>query len=147
VDTFKEKRNERRSRSWCEMIKSTKQSSCPTGEIVAYHKVKRIFLNLKDMEKEERRPRTTSDMRIYWSGYRVNHRLENWVDAAQLTFPVILNNNILTFRLLKNNSDQAAVRLEASSDQNTEDLLIKSVQSSTRALIDSFRDKSKLLIN
>jgi hypothetical protein len=28
-------------------------SSPPTGEIVAYHKVKRIFLNLKDMENED----------------------------------------------------------------------------------------------
>ena len=34
-------------------MESTKQSSHPTGEIVAYHKVKRIFLNLKDMEKED----------------------------------------------------------------------------------------------
>ncbi len=33
------------------MIESTKTSS-PTGEMVAYHKVKRIFLNLMDMEKE-----------------------------------------------------------------------------------------------
>jgi hypothetical protein len=31
-----------------ETIKST-----PISEIVAYHKVKRIFLNLKDMEKED----------------------------------------------------------------------------------------------
>ena len=35
------------------MIESTKSSSHPTSEIVAYHKVKRIFLNLKDMEKED----------------------------------------------------------------------------------------------
>ena len=54
MDAIKEKRNERRrSRSWCEMIESTKRSSGPAGEIVAYHKVKRIFLNLKDMEKED----------------------------------------------------------------------------------------------
>ena len=33
-------------------MESTKRSSRPTGEIVAYHKVKRIFLNLTDMEKE-----------------------------------------------------------------------------------------------
>ena len=35
------------------MSESIKQSPCPTGEIVAYHRVKRIFLNLKDMEKED----------------------------------------------------------------------------------------------
>ena len=53
VDAIKEKRNERRrSRSRCEMIESTKRSSCQTGEIVAYHKGKRIFLSLTDMEKE-----------------------------------------------------------------------------------------------
>ena len=53
MDAIKEKRNERRrSRSWCEMIESTKRSSHPTSEIVAYHKGKRIFLSLTDMEKE-----------------------------------------------------------------------------------------------
>jgi hypothetical protein len=37
VDAIKEKRNERRrSRSWCDMIESTKPSSHPTSEIVAY---------------------------------------------------------------------------------------------------------------
>ena len=35
------------------MKESTKPSSHPTSEIVAYHKVKRIFLNLMDMEKED----------------------------------------------------------------------------------------------
>ena len=35
------------------MIKSTNSSSHPTSEIVAYHKVKRKFLNLVDMEKED----------------------------------------------------------------------------------------------
>ena len=35
------------------MIESTKQSSHQTSEIVAYHKVKRIFLSLTDMEKED----------------------------------------------------------------------------------------------
>jgi hypothetical protein len=35
------------------MIGLTKPSSHPTSEIVAYHKVKRIFLNLTDMEKED----------------------------------------------------------------------------------------------
>ena len=44
------------------MIQSTKQSSHQTSEIVAYHKVKRKFLSLKDMEKED--PEQTSDMRI-----------------------------------------------------------------------------------
>jgi hypothetical protein len=34
------------------MIEPTKSSSHQT-EIVAYHRMKRIFLNLKDMEKEE----------------------------------------------------------------------------------------------
>ena len=34
-------------------MESTKQSSHPTSEIVAYHKVKRKFLNLMDMEKED----------------------------------------------------------------------------------------------
>ena len=41
------------SRSWYEMMESTKPSSNPTSEIVAYHKVKRKFLNLVDMEKED----------------------------------------------------------------------------------------------
>jgi hypothetical protein len=55
VDAIKEKRNERRtSRSWCEMTESTKHSShSSTSEIVAYHKVKRKFLNLTDIEKED----------------------------------------------------------------------------------------------
>ena len=54
VDAIEEKRNERcASRSGCEMIQSTKSSSHSTSEIVAYHKVKRKFLNLVDMEKED----------------------------------------------------------------------------------------------
>ena len=54
VDGIKEKQNERRaSRSWCEMMESTKPSSYSTTEIVAYHKVKRIFLNLVEIEKED----------------------------------------------------------------------------------------------
>lgn len=48
------RRNERRrSRSWCEMIDSTNSTSHPTSEIFAYHKRKRVFLNLTDMEKED----------------------------------------------------------------------------------------------
>ena len=35
------------------MIESPIPSSDSTNEIVAYHKVKRIFLNLTDMEKED----------------------------------------------------------------------------------------------
>jgi hypothetical protein len=35
------------------MMQSNKPSSRTTSEIVAYHKVKRIFLNLVDMEKED----------------------------------------------------------------------------------------------
>ena len=35
------------------MMESTKSSSHPTSEIVAYHKTKRIFLNLMDMAKED----------------------------------------------------------------------------------------------
>ena len=54
VDAVKEKRNERHtSRSWHKMIKSTESSSHSTNEIVAYHKIKRKFLNLVDMEKED----------------------------------------------------------------------------------------------
>ena len=34
------------------MINSTKLNPHPTSEIVAYHKGKRIFLTLTDMEKE-----------------------------------------------------------------------------------------------
>jgi hypothetical protein len=34
------------------MMNSTKLNPHPTSEIVAYHRVKRIFLNLMDMEKE-----------------------------------------------------------------------------------------------
>ena len=54
VDGIEEKQNERcASRGWCEMIQSTKQSSHQTSEIVAYHKVKRKFLSLTDIEKED----------------------------------------------------------------------------------------------
>ena len=35
------------------MNQSTRESSHKTSEIVAYHKVKRKFLSLKDMEKED----------------------------------------------------------------------------------------------
>jgi hypothetical protein len=35
------------------MIQSRKQSSHQTSEIVAYHKVKRKFLSLTDIEKED----------------------------------------------------------------------------------------------
>jgi hypothetical protein len=35
------------------MMESLTSGSNSTGEIVAYHKVKRIFLSLKDMEKED----------------------------------------------------------------------------------------------
>jgi hypothetical protein len=35
------------------MLESTKPSSHSKSEIVAYHKVKRIVLNLVDMEKED----------------------------------------------------------------------------------------------
>ena len=35
------------------MMNSTKLDPHPTCELVAYHKVKRIFLNLVDMEKED----------------------------------------------------------------------------------------------
>ena len=41
-----------RNRTWCEMMKSIKLSSDQTSEIVLYHKVKRIFLNLMDIEKK-----------------------------------------------------------------------------------------------
>ena len=54
VDGIKEKQNERcASRSWYEMKDSTKPSSHQTTELVAYHKVKRIFLNLVDIDKED----------------------------------------------------------------------------------------------
>ena len=39
--------------SWCEMMESIIPSSHSTCEIVAYHKVKRRFMNLADMEKED----------------------------------------------------------------------------------------------
>ena len=53
VDGTKEKQNERcASRSWWKMINPTKLNPHPTSEIVAYHKGKRIFLSLTDMEKE-----------------------------------------------------------------------------------------------
>ena len=34
-------------------MKELNKNSHPTTEIVAYHKIKRIFLNLTDMEKED----------------------------------------------------------------------------------------------
>ena len=45
--------NDVQGRGWCKMIQSTKQSSHQTSEIVAYHKVKRKFLSLTDIEKED----------------------------------------------------------------------------------------------
>lgn len=52
VDANKEKCNERHtSRSRCEITES--QGLHPAREIVTYHKVKRRFLNLKDMVKED----------------------------------------------------------------------------------------------
>jgi hypothetical protein len=54
VDGIKEKHNVRcQGRSWYEMIEMAKTNLDSTSEIVAYHKVKRIFLNLIDMEKED----------------------------------------------------------------------------------------------
>ena len=54
VDAITAKQNERRtSRSECEMIESTKLSSHQAGELVAYHRLKRKFLSLKDIEKED----------------------------------------------------------------------------------------------
>ena len=47
----KEEQNERCTVSCCEMIDSTNSSSHLISEIVAYHKGKRIFLSLTDMEK------------------------------------------------------------------------------------------------
>jgi len=35
------------------MITSAKTNADSTSEIVAYHKLKRVFLNLMDMEKED----------------------------------------------------------------------------------------------
>jgi hypothetical protein len=54
VDGIKEKQNERCTNGggW-NMNQTTRQSSHQTSEIVAYHKVKRKFLSLKDMEKED----------------------------------------------------------------------------------------------
>ena len=54
VDAITSKQNERcTSRSEWEMTESTKSNRHSTSEIVAYHKVKRIFLSLKDMEHED----------------------------------------------------------------------------------------------
>ena len=54
MDRSEEKQNERcTSRGWCKIIQPTKQTSHNTSEIVAYHKVKRKFLSLRDMEKED----------------------------------------------------------------------------------------------
>lgn len=53
VDGIKEKLNMRyQGRSWYDMIESVKTNSDSTSEIVAYHKIKRKFPNLLDMEKE-----------------------------------------------------------------------------------------------
>jgi hypothetical protein len=53
VNVFKEKWNERcASRSGCEMMES--QVSHQTTELVAFHKRKRKFLNLKDLATEDR---------------------------------------------------------------------------------------------
>ena len=54
VDGIEKKQDERcASRSGCEMIQSTKSSSQSASEIVSFHKVKRKFLDLVDMEKED----------------------------------------------------------------------------------------------
>jgi hypothetical protein len=39
------------------MIESAKNNSDSTSEIATYHKVKRVFLNLMNMEKERPRPK------------------------------------------------------------------------------------------
>ena len=52
VDGVKEEQNERCAGSSCEMIDSTNSSSHLISEIVAYHKGKRIFPSLTDMERE-----------------------------------------------------------------------------------------------
>jgi hypothetical protein len=52
VDGTKKEQNKRRkSRDQCEMIESEGQH--PASEIVAYHSVRRRFLNLKDIGKED----------------------------------------------------------------------------------------------
>ena len=54
VDAVKEKYNERRkSRNWWVMMESTNSCSHQTCELVAFHKVKCIFINLKDLETED----------------------------------------------------------------------------------------------
>ena len=54
VDRNKKKQNERRtSRSGCQMNYSNKLNSHQSTELVAYHKVKHIFLNLADIDKED----------------------------------------------------------------------------------------------
>ncbi len=52
VDGIEKEQNERcASRSGCEMMES--QGSHQTTELVAYHRGKRIFLSLADMEHED----------------------------------------------------------------------------------------------
>ena len=52
VDDDEKGQNERRA-SRRDMTESTKSRSHQKAELVAYHKVKRKFLNLVDMEKED----------------------------------------------------------------------------------------------
>ena len=54
VDGIEEKQNERcAGGGWNEMMESIKPRSQSTSEIIAFHKVKRKFLSLKAMEKED----------------------------------------------------------------------------------------------
>lgn len=53
MDDVEKGQNERRaSRSGCKIMESTKSSS-QASEVVAFHKVRRKFLNLMDMENED----------------------------------------------------------------------------------------------
>ena len=54
MDGIEEKQNERcAGGGWNEMMESIKPRSQSTSEIIAFHKVKRKFLSLKAMEKED----------------------------------------------------------------------------------------------
>ena len=68
------------------MMESTKPSSNPTSEIVAYHKVKRKFLNLVDMEKED--PSEILMCEFKGQGFWVNSRIRiaqdiGWKKSSQ----------------------------------------------------------------
>jgi len=70
VDGTEKEPNERcTGGSWYEIMESIKPLSPSTSEIVAFHKVKRLFLNLADIDKEDPNQLMMCNLRVRISNY------------------------------------------------------------------------------